>query len=98
MKNRNHSPESQTPDEEDDEEPASAPEEEGESKMPEVYPALGKCWQSVAQHKVLVNFTSYPYVLANDTKGAERRISLFYSKTAATTKPIRIKITDQGIF
>lgn len=88
---------SPTLDDYEDEEPASSPEEEDEDEMPEVHPALGKCWGSVAQHKVLVNFTSYPYTLANDTKGADRQISLFCSKTAAATKPMGIKITDQGV-
>lgn len=65
--------------------------------MPAVYPALGKLWETVSQHKVLMNFTKHPYLLANDMEKAERHISLFYSKVAKETEALCVEITDTGI-
>ncbi|CRK88480.1 CLUMA_CG002238, isoform A [Clunio marinus] len=62
-----------------------------------VKPALGKYWETVCEHKVLLDFNDYPHDFDFDFFKIERSISLFSSKFAAPTSPKLFHITNKGI-
>lgn len=65
--------------------------------LPDVRPALGKLWNCVADHTVLINFTDFPHKYDKDCIEVNRTICLFRSKSEAPTEPKDIKITDHGV-
>jgi hypothetical protein len=60
-----------------------------------IKPALGEYWETIAHHKVLMDFPDYPHNFAADT--GERIISLFASKTAEPSESKIVKITEFGV-
>lgn len=60
-------------------------------------PAMGEFWESVAHHKILVNFNDPHRRFNLPVFPVTRQISLFNSKTENSTEPKIITISNCGV-
>jgi hypothetical protein len=60
-----------------------------------IKPAIGVFWESVAHHRILVDFLDFPHNFSEDTN--ERQVSLLKSKIAGPSESLIVKITESGI-
>lgn len=82
----------------DENECYSSNSEERIEKMVGIKPALGAYWESVAHHKVLMDFVDHPHDINADTSELiERQISLLSSKHFESTTGKLLHITNIGV-